>query len=383
VRGRTARQHLVRCAPDVRAFILARGEWPACPAAAFELAVAAEAALLASLKQLRFRDGRSWQAAAAELGVAEQRLRGALRRDSLGIDIVRDEQPVDVIFEDDELLVLSKPPDLRAHPVHRFQGGSLLNRAAAHVGALAPVPAIVHRLDQDTSGVMLLVKHRAAAGGYAEQFARRSALKDYLAMCVGVPPAACFAVDAPIAPHPRHAPARMLAAADGKAATTRFQVEVYRPAGSDGRPPAALLRCTPLTGRTHQIRLHAAAAGLPIALDPFYGPSEETLRAAMCGAPPPDGMTRQALHAARLELARPSTGAPLRFEAPMPADMAALAEALGLAVDAPGALRGDEALAAALGAGEAQLCWPHTTLPVHYRDDPRALAEAAAAAADE
>jgi len=346
---------------------LARGDWPADPAAAFALALEAEAELLGRLKALRFRQGASWEEASSALGASQARLRGALRRDSRAIHLIRDALPVTVLFEDAELLVLSKPPDLRAHPVHRFQGGSLLSRAAHHVGPDAPVPAVVHRLDQDTSGVMLFVKRRSSAGWYAQQFAERTATKRYAAICVGRPPAARFSVEAPIGLHPGHAPARMLCAG-GKSARTAVRVAAYRPGAGD-RPPACLLECTPLSGRTHQIRLHVAAAGCPIVLDPFYGAGEAAERAAM-GGPPPGGMTRQALHAAGLELAR-MDGTAARFEAPLPDDMAALACALGL--DGEGAVRGEKELAEALGEG-CELVWPHNTCAVRYRDDPGAAA---------
>ena len=370
VRGRTARQHLGVCAPDARDYILAQGPWPASAAEAFAGAAAGEAALLAALKRLRFREGRSWEEAAAELRTTVPRLRGVLRRDSLSISLVRDAEPVEVVFESEELLVLAKPPDLRAHPVHRFEGGSLLNRAAAHVGERCPVPCVVHRLDQDTSGVMLFVKQRQLAGAYAQQFALRTAVKEYRALCLGTPPAASFWVDAPIARHPAHAPARMLASEGGKPARTRVRVEAYRPATQD-RPAACLVRCTPLTGRTHQIRLHLAGAGLPIVLDPFYGPSaEETAAAVGPGGGLPTGMTRQALHAAALQLRHHSSGEVMSFEAALPADMCELAVALGLS--GGGAVVGEEALGEALGVGGMELSWEGgTCVPVVYRDDPQ------------
>ncbi len=242
------------------------------------------------------------------------------------------------------------------------------------------MPAVVHRLDQDTSGVMLFVKDRTLASGVSEQFAKKTVNKEYLALCIGTPPAASFSVDAPIARHPVHAPARMLALG-GKPARTRCSVVAYRPA-SHGRPAATLMRAAPETGRTHQIRLHLAAAGLPIVLDPFYGPSTTDMQAACA-----DGwdafaalrMTRQALHAAGLSLAHPRTRAPLRYEAPLPADMRALGAALGLLDDA-GVVRqdsavlrgGDDALAAALGgAAAASLDFEAgTCVPINYRDDP-------------
>jgi len=213
--------------------------------------------------------------------------------------------------------------------VHRFEGGSLLNRAAAHLGGV--VPFIVHRLDQDTSGVTLLVKAHALTAGISAQFAAKTVRKEYLAVCLGVPPARCFSVDAPIARHPRHAPARQLAGGEGaKEARTDCTVEALRPA-EPGRPAACLVRAAPQTGRTHQIRLHLAAAGVPIIADTFYGPSDDDLAAAALQPPgAPAIIARQALHAAALALAHPESQRPLRFEAALPLDMARAADALGL-----------------------------------------------------
>ena len=348
-----------------------------------------------------------------------------LRRDSLGMELVRDTEPLEVryaatyrlhacrqpwrvlltretdpmpppwvvfpllcsvlrpshqiLHEDAELLVTCKPPDLRAHPIHRFQGGSMLNRAAGHAHRTSPgspIPAVVHRLDQDTSGVMLFAKDRSLAGAISEQFAKKTVQKEYLAICLGTPQAVHFTVDAPIARHPVHAPARMLAIG-GKAARTKCTVIAYRPPSGD-RPGAALMRAAPETGRTHQIRLHLAAAGAPIVLDPFYlGPSLEVA----CGAHWPLAMTRQALHAASLSLRHPVSGQQLFFEAPLPEDMKHLGKCLGL-LDESGAVktdgsvltsRGDGAadLAAALGGAlQASLVFESgNCVPIQYRDD--------------
>jgi RluA family pseudouridine synthase len=290
-----------------------------------------------------------------------------------------------VIFEDEELLAVVKPPDLRrahslsfplwftwalltrvflfallwlfltrspfpchvtrVHPIHRFQGGSLLNRAAAHLQGV--VPFIVHRLDQDTSGVTLLVKAHALTAPISAQFRDKTVGKEYLAICLGVPPARSFSVDAPIARHPRHAPARQLAAEDGKKARTDCSVVAFRPATAQ-RPAACLMRAAPQTGRTHQIRLHLAAAGLPIIADTFYGPTDDDVaRAAQQEAGAGAIIGRQALHAFVLALTHPRTGEALRFEAPLAEDMRAAAAALGLGEDGRG---GDADALAALPA---------------------------------
>jgi 23S rRNA pseudouridine1911/1915/1917 synthase len=259
----------------------------------------------------------------------------------------------------------------------------MLNRAAGHAHRTAPgspVPAVVHRLDQDTSGVMMFVKDRRLAGAIAEQFARKTVAKEYLALCVGTPAAVHFTVDAPIARHPVHAPARMLALG-GKSARTRCSVVAYRPPSGD-RPGAALMRAAPETGRTHQIRLHLAAGGVPIALDPFYFDAQ--LLQAACGPHCvwPLHMTRQALHAASLAVTHPVNGQRMRFEAPLPADMVALASCLGVFDPDTGAVPTDgsvltpsddeAALVAALGGRQtAELDFEQgNCVPIRYRDDP-------------
>lgn len=331
VHGRLLRQHLRLCAPDLVAFILTQGDWPAQPSDAVTLAARGEVAALAALKEARFHQGLSWAQAATALGCSERRLRALLRKDSLTIPLVRDQEPLDVVYEDADLLVVAKPPDLRVHPVHRFEGGSLLNRAVTHLGG--DVPSVVHRLDQDTSGVTLLVKNPAWAAPVSQQFAAKAVGKEYLALCLGTPPARAFTVDAPIGRHPRHAPARVLDGADpeAKAARTDCAVLAYRPAAG-GRPAACCVLAMPRTGRTHQIRLHLAAAGLPIILDTFYGPPDALVAAGLgCGEEALDAViARQALHAAALSLTHPETGQPLRFQAPLLADMAAAAAGLGL-----------------------------------------------------
>ena len=401
IRASAARQHLALCAPDARDHVLARlGRWPASAESAFAVASERENASLAALKQLRFAQGVSWAAAATALATPEVRLRRMLRRDSLSISLVLDAEPCHVLFEDAELLVLAKPAGLRTCPVHRFEGGSLLNRAAGHVGATHPVPCVVHRLDQDTSGVCLFAKSRATAASLAQQFRAKTVQKEYAAICLGTPPAHRFWVDAPVGLHPSHQPARTVGGAFAKPARTLVSVELYRPP-CGARPAACLVRARPESGRTHQIRLHLAASGLPIAMDTFYGPTETALSLAAAGASLA-GCERQALHAAALTVRSPTSGCDVTFSAPLPEDMRSLGAALGLLCDADadadadgagaaeGALAGREALAAVLGDGAAAgdepsvggvLCLDWTkgnTVPLVYRDEPGEAWRAAA-----
>ena len=405
VRGRCVRQHLGGCAPDALAALLAAsstpGAWPG-PAHALALVAAHDEATLATLKALRYGDGLSLGARSAVLRVSQPRLRALLRRASLAIPLVADVTPLDVVFEDEHMLGVCKPPGLRACPVHRFEGHSLLSRAIHHV-LPAPPPKVVHRLDEDTSGVTLFAKTAAAAAHASASFRAHAVTKTYTALCVGTPPARVWAVDAPIGRHGTHAPVRALSSSpDAKAAFTWFEVTAFR-AASHGRPAACVITAWPQGGRTHQIRLHVAASGVPIVGDPFYGPSPNDVAAAAqlgwvatddesgcadaddeeaSSSPPPPSppplMSRQALHACSLTLPHPGLidGSVLVLRAPLLADMEEAATALG--VGQPGC--GLSLLSCQDG---VRLVWEEgTTKPITYRDDPRARACAAAAAAE-
>ena len=404
VRGRCVRQHLGGCAPDALAALLAAssppGAWPG-PAQALARVAAHDEATLATLKALRYGDGLSLAGCSAVLRVSQPRLRALLRRASLAIPLVADATPLDVVFEDEYVLGVCKPPGLRACPVHRFEGHSLLSRAIHHV-LPAPPPKVVHRLDEDTSGVTLFAKTAAAAAHASASFRAHAVTKTYTALCLGTPPARVWAVDAPIGRHGTHAPARALSSSpDAKAAFTRFEATSFR-AASHGRPAACVITAWPEGGRTHQIRLHAAASGVPIVGDPFYGPSPIDVAAAAqmewvatddesgsdgaatdATSPPsppssPPLMYRQALHASSLELPHPALcdGSTLVLRAPLLADMEEAAAALG--VGQPGC-----GLSLLSCQGGVRLVWEEgTTKPITYRDDPRARACAAAAAAE-
>jgi 23S rRNA pseudouridine1911/1915/1917 synthase len=243
--------------------------------------------------------------------------------------------PLTILFEDRDLIVLDKPAGLVVHPAPGNQDGTLVNAVLAHAGEeLSGIggearPGIVHRLDKDTSGVMVVAKSERAHTALSAAFANRDLDREYLALAWGLPATRAGEVEAPIGRHPmdrkRMAVVTLRGGKGGKHALTRWQVE--RGFGT----AAALLRCRLATGRTHQIRVHLAHIGHPIVGDPVYlrrtPASARTLaapvREALLAFP------RQALHAETLGFRHPVTGAALSFRAPMPPDMAELVAMLG------------------------------------------------------
>jgi 23S rRNA pseudouridine1911/1915/1917 synthase len=225
--------------------------------------------------------------------------------------------PLTVVFEDDAILVLDKPAGMVVHPGSGNRDGTLLNALLHHVPALANLPraGIVHRLDKDTSGLLVVAKTPAAQTSLVRQLQARSVRRDYLALVLGVPSAA-GKVEAPVGRHPVLR-TRMAVVATGKPALTHYRV---RCAGAGW----SLLECSLETGRTHQIRVHLASIGHPVLGDPTY------LGRAGTRAVPAPARTfrRQALHAARLALTHPVSGAHMTWECAPPADFVALLSAL-------------------------------------------------------
>ena len=212
--------------------------------------------------------------------------------------------PIVVVHEDDDVLVIDKAAGMVVHPAAGNWSGTLLNALLARDPASAALPraGIVHRLDKDTSGLMVVGRTLAAVTALTRAIAAREVQRRYLAIAHGAPAGDRWTIEAPIGRDPK-ARTRMAIVGSGKAART----DVERIAASKG---LAALRCTLHSGRTHQIRVHLSANGLPLVGDRLYG-----------GAPAL-GMERQALHAALLAFAHPRSGEPLAFESAPPRDFA-------------------------------------------------------------
>lgn len=243
---------------------------------------------------------------------------------------------LDIVWEDPHLLVLDKPAGLVVHPAPGAASGTLVNALLHHCGdSLSGVggvlrPGIVHRIDKDTSGLLVVAKSDAAHQGLARQFAAHAVERRYLAMAQGAPDAAeprlaglagvsweaggVLRIEGNIGRHPGDRKRMTVLSSAGRRAVTR--AKVLERFGPDARARASLLECRLETGRTHQIRVHLSFAGHPLIGDGVYG----RRGAAQAGA----GFPRQALHAASLGFAHPLTGAAMRFEAEPPPDFTGL-----------------------------------------------------------
>ncbi|MFO0682550.1 MAG: RluA family pseudouridine synthase [Sandaracinus sp.] len=231
--------------------------------------------------------------------------------------------PLAILYEDEHLLVVDKPAGLVVHPAPGHASGTLVNAYLHHVGGEAddeeadPTrPGIVHRLDRDTSGAMVIAKTAIAREGLMERFRTHDLERAYLGIVVGEHPLEA-SYDTLHGRHPRDRKRFTSKVRSGKRAVTHVErVEILR--------GASLVRCRLETGRTHQIRVHLSEHGFPLLGDPVYGkpPKSPALRALG------EVLGRQALHAAVLGFPHPVTGVPLRFEAPLPSDLARALEAL-------------------------------------------------------
>jgi 23S rRNA pseudouridine1911/1915/1917 synthase len=244
--------------------------------------------------------------------------------------------PLTIVYEDSDLLVVDKPAGLTVHaaaglPASAKGGpasdegqacvrrGTLVAALLAYRPELAGVggperPGIVHRLDRDTSGLLVVAKNEAARAALARQWKERQVEKGYLALVHGRLEPPQGVIDAPIGRDPRHRQ-RMAVVEGGRAARTAYRVRRYLPETPRGRDVYSLVEVTPSTGRTHQIRVHFAALGHPLVGDRVYGRPSAVLR-------------RQFLHAHRLAFRHPLDGRPLEFESPLPEDLRQALEGL-------------------------------------------------------
>jgi 23S rRNA pseudouridine1911/1915/1917 synthase len=253
---------------------------------------------------------------------------------------VGEDIPLVVPYEDEHLIVVDKPAGLVVHPAAGHESGTLVNALIAHCGAsLSGVggvkrPGIVHRLDKDTSGLLVVAKTDAAHQGLAALFADHGRtlplIREYRALVWGVPARMRGTVDAPIGRHGTHRERQAIVRGErGREAVTHWEVEETF-VGREGEPVATLIACQLETGRTHQIRVHMAHIGHPVMGDPLYATGfrtksarlEDEARVAL------EALGRQALHAARLGFEHPGTGEELEFESDLPADMQRLLDAL-------------------------------------------------------
>ena len=230
--------------------------------------------------------------------------------------------PLDVVFEDDALIVVNKPAGMVVHPAAGNRDGTLVNALLHHcrgrlsgIGGVAR-PGIVHRIDKDTSGLLVVAKTDAAHEGLTAQFADHSIARRYLALAVGHPAPPEGTIEGRIGRSDRDR--KMMAALPADVTRGKHAVTHYRTVRA--LPHATLLECRLETGRTHQVRVHCASIGHPLLGDQTYGRTPKPLKPLLERL----GFARQALHAAELGFRHPATGQTVNFDAPLPADMAEL-----------------------------------------------------------
>jgi 23S rRNA pseudouridine1911/1915/1917 synthase len=228
------------------------------------------------------------------------------------LEVLPENVPLDIVFEDDTLLVVNKPAGMVTHPAHGATENTLVNALLAHTGTLPGEPiraGLVHRLDRDTSGLLVVAKTDEALGTLGRAMQKRYIKREYRGIVAGVPRELDGVINGAIGRDP-HNRLKYAIRADGKPAVTHYQLR-------ERFHDAAELTLQLETGRTHQIRVHFAALGFPIFNDPIYGKKD-----------PRSPLPGQALHAWRLAFKHPVTKEQLSFEAPLPPDYAATLDAL-------------------------------------------------------
>ena len=243
--------------------------------------------------------------------------------------MVAEPLPLDILFEDRHLIVLNKPAGMVVHPSAGHPAGTLVNGLLHHCPDLEGIgaekrPGIVHRLDKDTTGVLVVAKNSAAHQGLSAQFKARLVHKEYLALVAGVPDRANGTIDLPLGRHGQERKKMAVVGHGGREALTLWRVR-------ERFNGAALLTVILKTGRTHQIRVHCLSMGHPIIGDPVYGQRRSVLRQARRLPALHDVINaakRQMLHAHQLRFTHPFSEVELRFEAALPDDMQSTLDAL-------------------------------------------------------
>ena len=239
-----------------------------------------------------------------------------------------EEIALDVRYEDDDLLVINKPAGLVVHPAAGNWEGTLVNALLAHCGkSLSGIggvarPGIVHRLDKDTSGLMVVAKNDMAHQALTAQFADRTLSRIYQALVWGLPNPLEGEVEGAIGRHPKARQKMAVVTHGGKEALTYYEtLDVFGTL-------ASLVQCKLATGRTHQIRVHMAHVGHPVVGDPLYGTRRKVAGQEKGAVALLQNFPRQALHAGEIKFVHPRTGKTLKFKAPLPADMAVLVKSI-------------------------------------------------------
>jgi 23S rRNA pseudouridine1911/1915/1917 synthase len=231
-------------------------------------------------------------------------------------ELVPEPIPLDVVYEDEDLIVIHKPAGLVVHPSHGHRKSTLVNAILAHCPDLVGInstlrPGIVHRLDKDTSGLIIVAKNDAAQQSLLRQFKRREVSKTYLALVEGRLEPERGLIEAPVGRDPHHRKRMAVVARGGREARTEYRV-------LETLADHTLVEVYPLTGRTHQVRVHFASLGHPLVGDPVYGFRRQRL-----------GLGRQFLHAWKLGFHLPSSGRPIELTAELPQDLRRVLEQLG------------------------------------------------------